>query len=885
MKNLISLCLILSISLVPKTSLSQMSNVPLIDREIFFGNPEISGGQLSPDGQWISFMKEYNGIMNLWVKQFDEPFEDARVLTDTERPLAGYFWTYDSKYLLFVKDSGGDENYNVFAVNPQDAADAETKLPPSRNLTPKEGVRALIYNVSKKDPNVLWIGLNDRDASWHDLYKLDIVTGEMDKLLENTSRITSWIFDWDENLRLATSTDEDGNNLIYRVGEGNTFEEIYRTSVLETAYPGGWLKDNSAFYLVSNKGDANLTALYTMNPETEEITLLEKDPENRVDFGGIFLSDVSREPILTTYTDDKTRRYWKNKNWEEDYKFLQSKFPGREIGMGSSTKDEKKMLVTVYGDKYASERYYFNAENRDLVHQYTARPKLKELEEHLAPMTPIRFSSSDGMEIPAYLTLPKGAEAKDLPAIVLVHGGPWARDGWGYNSFVQFLANRGFAVIQPNFRGSSGFGKDFLNAGNLQWGLKMQDDVTWAAKYLIEEGIADPSRVAIMGGSYGGYATLAGLVYTPEMYSCGVDIVGPSNLFTLLESLPPYWAQILKMFHERMGDPNTEEGKELLTAASPLFHAEKITKPLLIIQGANDPRVKQAESDQIVVAMRELGRDVQYLLADDEGHGFAKPVNNMAMLAASEKFLAKYCGTRYQEDMPEDVAKRLEEITVDINTVTLPEKEEVTIASDIPELLSDLEEAYDYDIALAVQGQNMEMTMQRTVSKVDDEWVVTDKSSTPMGEASDENHFDATNLKPTARKVSQGGMNIDMVYNDHEATVNAMGNEVKVPFEGAYLSDGAGFDFIVARFPMVEGFETSFQILDAMTMKPKTMKLMVTGTEKIGDVDCRMAKVVNTENSNESFEFWIDPSKKMARKIVQTIPMMGNAVMTVTLKE
>lgn len=864
---------------------SSQTEVPLIDREIFFGNPEIAGGQLSPDGQYISFMKEHNGIMNLWVKKFDEPFEDARLLTDTKRPLAGYFWTDDSQYLLFVKDSGGDENYNVFALDPRVDSDPETNLPPARNLTPIEGVRAVIYHVSKKNPNILWVGINDRDAAWHDLYELDITSGDLTLLFENTSRITGWILDWDEELRLATSTNEAGDNLIYAVGDGNSFTEIYRTGVLETSYPLGWNKDNSAFYLVSNKGDDNLTSLHLMNPNTKEITLVESDPEGKVDFGGLWTSDKTREIIRTSYVDAKRRRYWRNKRWENNYNYLKEKFPGREIGFGSITRDESQMLVTVYGDKYASERFYFNADTRELVHQYTARPKLKALEQHLVEMQPISFTSSDGLEIPAYLSLPADVDAKDLPAIVLVHGGPWARDNWGYNSFVQFLCNRGFAVIQPNFRGSSGFGKEFLDAGNMEWGLKMQDDVTWAAKHLISEGIADSGRVAIMGGSYGGYATLAGLAYTPDMYACGVDIVGPSNLFTLIESIPAYWQSAIKIFYSRMGDPNTEDGKKILEAASPLFHSEQIKKPLLIIQGANDPRVKQAESDQIVVALRDLGREVHYILADDEGHGFAKPVNNMGMLAASEKFLAKYCGTRYQEGMSEEVAERLKEMTVDISTVTLPEKKEVTIAESGPMLVGDLTEgAHDYDIVIKVQGQEIKMDMSRVVAKVDDQWVITDESTSAMGAITDINRLSAQDLSPRSRKVMQAGATVDVMFEAGVAKINLNGTEKEVALNGAFFSDGAGFDQLVARMPLAEGYEMAFQTLDMMMMKPKIMSLLVEAKEELEGVSCWKVVVTNSENANEKMTLWIDPGAKLARKITQIIPMMGNAEMVMTLK-
>jgi len=646
---------------------------PILDRELFFGNPEIAGGQLSPDGKWISFMKAYEGIMNIWVKKFDEPFTKARPLTDSKRPMRGYFWSYDGKYILYVKDENGDENINIFAVDPMETVE-NNSVPTSRNITPLKEITAQINLVSKKNPDIIIVSLNDRDKAWHDLYQLKISTAELTKIYENKDRVTGYDFDWDENLRVLSKTDQKGTTTFFKK-EGAKLTPIYETSVTEQAYIASWTPDNKQAYFVTNKGDLDLSTLFLMDLSTLKLKKIESDPKNRVDFGNLTVSDVTRELISTSYTDDKTEYVWKNKKREASYKFLQSKFPGREIGFQSQTTDEKKFLVSVSGDKYAAEVYFFNSETRELLLQYVPRPDLKKVEAYLAPMKPISYKSSDGLEITGYLTLPVGKDSKNLPTVILVHGGPKGpRDNWGYNSIAQFLANRGYAVLQPNFRASGGYGKKFLNAGDLEWGKLMQDDVTWGTKYLISNGITNKDKVAIMGGSYGGYATLAGLAFTPDLYTCGVDIVGPSNIFTLLESIPAYWEAGRAFLYGMVGDPNTEAGKKLIHDASPLFSADKIVKPLLIIQGANDPRVKKAEAEQIVVALRDKGKQVSYILADDEGHGFAKPVNNMAMYAEIERFLASILGGRFQKEMPENVAKRLAEMTVDINTVTYDPK-------------------------------------------------------------------------------------------------------------------------------------------------------------------------------------------------------------------
>lgn len=655
------------------TSQAQKNELPpLLDRELFFDNPEISGGQLSPDGKYLSFIKPYNGVMNIWVKKFDEAFDAARPLTaDVQRPVRSYFWSRDGKYILYAQDKGGDENFNIYSVDPSAPDAAGAGVPENRDLTNLKGVRVQIYSVPKTDPDVIYIGLNDRDPAWHDLYKMKLSTGERTLLRQNSpeDRITGWIFDWNDELRLAMRSNFDGSNDILRVDE-NGFTPIYSTNVFESAYPAGFSKDNQKVYLVTNKGDdVDLTRLVLFDLKTLKEEFVEADPLKRVDLDNVSFSEVTREIVFTTYEDDRLRYYWKDNSLKEDYDLISKQLPGVEPYFARTTADERYWIIGSYSDVDPGTTYLFDRKTKKLTFQYRPRPNIPV--EHMAHMKAIRYPSSDGLEIPAYLTLPKGIEHKNLPLIVMPHGGPWARSGWGFNSYAQFLANRGYAVLDPNFRASTGYGKSFVNAGNKEWGRKMQDDITWGVKYLVEQGIVDPEKVGIMGGSYGGYATLAGLAFTPDVFACGVSIVGPSNLITLLNSIPPYWESIRKVFYLRMGDPSTPEGEADLKAMSPLFSADKIKSPLLVVQGANDPRVKQHESDQIVVALRDRGFDVEYIVAPDEGHGFARPVNNMAMLAAAEKFLSKHLGGRFQESMKPEVATRLAEITVDPKTVVL----------------------------------------------------------------------------------------------------------------------------------------------------------------------------------------------------------------------
>lgn len=852
---------------------------PLLDRKLFFGNPEIAAGELSPDGRTISFLKAHQGIMNVWVKPFDAPFEAARPITQSDRPLYGYSWTEDGKYILYAKDNNGDENMHVFAVDPYETV-AAGALPESRDLTPMENVTAQIVHVSQKNPDLLWVGLNQRDEAWHDLYQLQISTGNLKLVYENRDRITGYEFDWDDQLRLLSRTDENGTTTLLRK-DGDRLTPIYETLVTENAGVAGWEADNQRFYLVTNKGDLNLSTVFLMHPGTGQLTPFESDPENRVDFGSLELDRNTRRVISTSYVDDRVRYYWKDPVWEANYQFLREKFPGREVTFQSSTHDYSKFLIAITGDKYAAEAWFFDAKTRQLIPQYTPRPDLKAVEQHLAPMVPVRYPSSDGLEIPAYLTLPVGKPPKNLPLIVLVHGGPKGpRDVWGYDAEVQFLANRGYAVLQPNFRASGGYGKAFMNAGDLQWGRLMQDDITWGVKFVVERGIADRNRIGIMGGSYGGYATLAGLAFTPELYACGVDIVGPSNIFTLLDSIPAYWESGRAFLYGMVGDPNTPAGKAAIQQASPLFSAQKINKPLLIVQGAHDPRVKQAEADQIVIALRDRGHDVSYLLADDEGHGFAKPVNQMAMYAEVERFLAGKLGGRYQTDMPEDVAKRLAELKVDLASVTFVNPKDVALLPSWPAfkpLIAPGKESWSVEIA--VQGQTLNMNTERTIERQKDVWVVKDTTRSPLGDFSDEETY-TLDLQPLARKVVRAGQSLAVRYSKDRVEIVEGDKTQSIPYQGALLSDGPGRDLVLASLSNSLDQPIAALVTDITSQKLGASRIAMEEPEKVDGVACIKLSMTNIENPKQKTTLWLNAQSRRVERVEQVVPALGNAKLT-----
>jgi dipeptidyl aminopeptidase/acylaminoacyl peptidase len=863
---------------------------PLLDRELFFGNPEIAAAQLSPDGKYVAFLKPWKDTRNVWVKKTEEPYAAARlVTTEARRPIPAFFWSRDGQRILFVKDKDGDENFNVYAVDPAAAPAAGQEAPAARNITEAKGVRAVIYARPKSDPDVIYVGLNDRDAAWHDVYKVKISTGERTLVRKNTDRIAGWEFDLQGRLRLARRVADSGETEILRVDETG-LTKVYSCSVFETCGTDRFHKDGRRVYLQTNKGDADLARLVLFDPQAGTEEPVESDPLERVDFGNALFSEATDELIATTYDDERTRIYFRDKAWEADYKWLQQQRPGLDLQVPSLTADDSMLLVTATGDTEPGESFIFDRKARRIIPQYKLRERIDRA--HLASMKPIRYPSSDGLEIPAFLVLPRGVAARNLPLIALPHGGPWSRSSWGYSGIPQFLANRGYAVLLPNFRGSTGYGKKFLNAGNKQWGDKMQDDVTWGVKHLVAQGIADPKRVGIMGGSYGGYATLAGLTFTPDLYAAGVSIVGPSNLITLLETIPPYWESQRIIFRERMGDSATEEGRKQLERQSPLNSAAKIRTPLLVVQGANDPRVNQAESDQIVIALRDRGFPVEYLVAPDEGHGFQRPVNNMALFATAEAFLAKHLGGRHQPEMGAEVATRLKEISVDPKQVVLARKLDPSSVG-VPKPSTDLAPGTaSYQANLNAGGQTQQMSVTRSIKEEGGAWVVTESVNTPMGERLDTTVLEKGSLVVTRRSFSQGPVKAELTFAGGKAsgtfTMAGQPSPVAVDLGGAVFADGAGSGEVLARLPLADGYSTTFRNFDLRQQKVSLKQIKVVASEEVkvpaGQFQTWKAEVSSAQGEPGTTTLWIAKDSRRVVKTSASLPQMGGATITSELQ-
>ncbi|HUA60543.1 MAG TPA: alpha/beta fold hydrolase [Verrucomicrobiae bacterium] len=864
---------------------------PLIDRELLFGNPEITSAQLSPDGRYIAFLKPWRDTMNIWVKEAAEPFGAARLLTtEMKRPIPAYMWTRDGKFVCYVKDKEGDENFNLYCVDPSaqpaDGADA----PPSRDLTGLQGVVVQLYAAPKTDPDVVFIGINDRDKAWHDLYRVRISTGERTLLRENTDRIAGWEFDLEGNLRMAERSADNGDTEVLRVDAGG-FSLVYSCNVFEHCGLIRFHKDGKHVYMETNKGDAlDRTELALFDPETGKIETVESDPLQRLDFGTAAFSEATDELIYTVYRDDPNRRYFRDPSYAADFQFLDAQLPGKQLSVPSKTADEQLWLVTATSDVEPGETYLYDRNAKTLTLQYRIREKLPR--NALASMQVIRYPSSDGLEIPAYLTLPNGVPPKNLPALVVPHGGPWARDAWGYNPMAQFFANRGYAVLMPNFRSSTGYGKKFLNAGNGEWGRKMQDDITCGVNYLIAQGTADPKRIGILGGSYGGYATLAGVTFTPDLYRAAVDIVGPSNLLTLLDSIPPYWEAGRKMMYARMADPNTAEGKAWLHERSPLNSADRITTPLLVVQGANDPRVNRAEAEQIVVALRDRGFAVEYMLAPDEGHGFRRPVNNMAMFMASEKFLAGQLGGRYQEGGTPEVVQRLSELMVDPKTVTITKKVDPS-AVGLPTPVSDLQPgAYNYLAKVELGPQQITIAITTTIQEENGVWLVTNEQSSPMGVATETLRVEKGTLIPLKRSLSQAQMSLSLEYAGGNVTgsmnMNGQANPISVDAGGPLFPEATSLPQAFAALPLAEGYTTMFRNFDAMTQKAKLLQLKVAAAESVtvaaGTFQAHKVEITSAEGGPERATIWITQDTRQPVKLETVLVAAGGAQLTSELQ-
>jgi len=612
----------------------------LIPRRVLFGNPERVSPRISPNGTSLAWIAPDNGVLNVWTAPVGADgvdWDSATVVTsDTDRGIRVFRWAHDGRHLLYLQDTGGDENWRLY--------DVDLHTMQRRDLTPFEGVQAQILATEKKYPSEVLVGLNRDNPALHDVYRLDLVTGDMVKQVENPG-FAGWVADTELVTRVGVGLEPDGSLVIKVRDDADGDWRLLQTLPAEDAMTSGPMAisaDGGSMLAMSSAGvDTGRLVRVDLASGAEEV--LAEDPD--ADVSGVRVNPDTREPQIVTWVKDRTEYRVLDPALEADLAAIRALHPG-DPEIVAQDHSDMVWLVAFTNDAGPVPFFLYDRRRREGHFLFDHQPELSRYE--LAPMEPFSYQARDGLTIHGYATFPPGAGRSGLPMVLNVHGGPWARDTWGFDSEAQWLANRGYLSVQVNFRGSTGYGKAFVNAGDREWGAAMQNDLTDAVAYAIAQGWADPERVAIFGGSYGGYAALAGVTFTPDLYRCAVDIVGPSNLKTLIETIPPYWQPQIALFHRRVGNPETDA--EFLWSRSPLSRAASIKTPLLIAQGANDPRVKQAESEQIVAAMRDAGIDYEYILFPDEGHGFAKPENRLRFYAAAERFLARHLGGRVEDD-------------------------------------------------------------------------------------------------------------------------------------------------------------------------------------------------------------------------------------------
>ncbi len=640
MKPALAALLAATVLAAPATVQADNAN-PLIPRQALFGNPVKAAGRISPDGQWLSWLAPVNGVMNIWVAPANNLAAAKAISSSKDRPIRQYFWAPDSQSVLYIQDKGGDEDFLLYGIDVKTGAE--------RNFTPFTKTTVQLIGASTIHRDRILIGLNNRNPQYHDVYSLDLKSGKLTEVLRNDGYAG---FTADNNLviRLASKANAKGGSDYFRVTDNKVEATPFGTTGLEdslTTAPAGFTADGKTLYWLESRG-RNTAALVAQDVASGATKVIAEDA--RADIGGTLTDPVTGE--VEAYSVEYLRDEWiaLDKDIGKSLAFLKSRLKG-DFYVQSRTDKDDRWIVSNDPVTEPGKVWLYDRTKGTLTEFYNPRPDL--VGAPLPAMYAREIKSRDGLTLVSYLTLPYGSDPdadgvpnKPVPMVLMVHGGPWARDSFGTNRYHQLLANRGYAVLSVNFRASTGFGKDFINAGNMQWGKAMHDDLIDAVDWAVANKVAVADKVAIMGGSYGGYATLAGLTFTPTKFACGVDIVGPSNLETLLKTIPPYWAPIIEQFNQRMGNYNTPEGLAALKAASPLYKAGEIVRPLLIGQGANDPRVKQAESDQIVAAMKARNIPVSYVLFPDEGHGFAKPANNIAFTAVAENFLATCLGGR-----------------------------------------------------------------------------------------------------------------------------------------------------------------------------------------------------------------------------------------------
>jgi dipeptidyl aminopeptidase/acylaminoacyl peptidase len=850
---------------------------PIIPITHFFDNPEIAGAQISPDGRWLTYLKPYRGKLNVHVRPVATKAE-RRLTSDTTRPVTGYFWSADSRYVLYAQDKGGNENFHVYRVPV-----AGTGVPAAKDLTPYEGVRALIFAVPPELPDRILIGLNKRTPAAFDAYWLNLATGDTTLAAQNPGRILGYLLDTENRLRAAAGSNEQGGTDIYaRSSDQAEWRKVASYPATESVTPLRVHPDGRRLYLASNHGETDLAQLVLLDLESGATTPVESDPEKAVDFGSAIFSDITDSLLATVYIADTVRIYPKTERIARDVANIKRLHDGTP-GVTSMTRDERKWIVAFDSPTDPGATYLYDRTTGRAQFLFRPRPWL--VPKQLAAMQPVSYKSADGLTIHAYLTTPVGVPRQNLPLVLVVHGGPWARDTWGYDPEAQLLANRGYAVLQINYRGSTGYGKAFYNAAVKEWAGKMHSDLIDGVRWAISEGIADARRVAIYGGSYGGYATLVGLTFTPEVFACGVDYVGPSSLVTLIESFPPYWKPFLEgSFYRHVGNPGVAADVEDMNKRSPLFLVNRIEDPLLIVQGANDPRVTKREADQMAIALRDRGVKVRYLLAPNEGHGFLNADNRLALYRAMELFFKDCLSGRAQTSVAPAIEQHIARLTVNVDTLKLAARESeptTMLLGDAAIVTTRLgADTATRRLVLVQGGQEREVGTLRTELTLADiggrpAFVRIQTLASPMlGTGSDTVVLERATLRPIRHRStnSRRAMSLDYRNDSIVGSVTPAGGTAQAIALRAdtALFDSNAMDLILRSLPLADGYAVRHPVYLHESGGKVWVTSRVTGSERVAGKDGAMvdAWIVEGKIGPQTVRVWI---AKDSREVLQSV--------------
>jgi dipeptidyl aminopeptidase/acylaminoacyl peptidase len=865
---------------------------PIIPLTHFFDNPEVAGAQISPDGRWLSYLKPYEGKLNIHIRPLAGGAE-RRMTSDTVRPIPGYFWSVDGRQLLYVQDTGGDENFHVHAVRVD-----EEGVPPARNLTPHPGARAMIYAVPRELPDRILVGMNQRDPSVFDAYWVNLATGEMTLAVQNPGRMAAFYLDPQHRIRAAMGQGPAGETVIFTRESDEANEAEWREVA---SYPAEeqvnilrYHPDGRRLWVSSNHGDTDLSQLALLDLGSGTKTAFESDPERQVDFGGAMFSERTDELLATVYAGDTIRIYPKTDEMARALAQLRGVHRGAP-SITSQTLDERHWVVSFSSPTDPGATYLFDRETGEAQFLFRPRPWLQA--DQLADMHPISYATRDGFTVRGYLSVPRGVEPRNLPTVLLVHGGPWARDFWGYHPEAQLLANRGYAVLQLNYRGSTGYGKQFFNAAVGEFGRAMHTDLIDGVQWAVSQGIADPQRIGIYGGSYGGYATLVGLTFTPDVFACGVSYVGPSSLITLIESFPAYWRPFLEATWFRfVGDPADPQTREELRARSPLYHVDQIRAPLLIVQGQNDPRVTKLESDQLAIALRDRGVQVRYINAENEGHGFITPVNRLALYRSMELFFADCLGGRTQESVDTAVHQRIAEMTVKVDTLRLPVS--AAVAENVAFRGAGLQPtSLRYRQSAEVHGRTVDgvVTQELSAGTLQDQpvWIVVESAQTPTGSAVDSVFLHRESLQPLRRAAQQGPATISITFEDGAVRGMIVAGPQQLPInaqvEGPVFIEGGALALGLRTLPLTQGTTASLRTFDVLGGGATAQRVEVGGIERVtvpaGEFEAVRVEVRPADGTQAGGTYWIERAAphRVLRSQVRMPPQAGGATVTLEL--